>query len=843
MISPTSVPPEALEKSGEAILLDAALNSMPYGFSVWDDDYRLLLWNQPYLEIYGMPGERFYRGMTLREVCEITIAAGNHPGVTVAGLLRSYSERLVQAAATTGDLVFDKPLGSRLVKTTYSYAPGRGCVVTHEDVTESRQRETALSTQNLLLDAALNSMAHGFCVWDRNFRLVLWNREFLEIYALHPDAVRKGASLASIFIACVEAGHFEGRSAGEMTNYYKSRFAGLAEGASLTSEEVLANGRSIKVTYRRMPDGSWVATHEDVTAQKDHLNALRQREQELQHQNMRFEAAVDNMSQGLCMFDKEQKLVICNKRYADLYSLPQELVLPGTALQEILKNRIARGIYPVVGSQVYVQRRIDMVTERKEATDVVELRDGRVISVLHHPMSDGGWVSTHQDITEQRRNEARIRHLARHDALTDLPNRMVFRERMEAAEARIRRGEKMAVLCIDLDHFKAVNDLLGHAVGDAVLRAAAERLVKACRPDDIVARLGGDEFAILHGPLNNPEDAAGLADRVVKGMAEPFDVNDHRVTIGASVGIAVAPNDGADAETLMKNADLALYRAKGEGRGGYHFFERGMDAALQERLALEIGLRGALANGELSLVFQPLFSLKENQICGMEALLRWHHPERGAIPPSTMIPIAEDTGMIVQIGEWVLRQACAAAVQWPDNIRIAVNLSPVQFKHRNLPQQVLSALAASGLAPDRLELEVTETVLLADNELTLKTLHQLRDLGVRISMDDFGTGYSSLSYLRSFPFDKIKIDQSFVRDIATREDSLAIIRAVIGLGRSLGIATTAEGVETEDQLDLVRQQGCTEVQGFLFSPPLPASAAAALFTETRPSRAAISLAS
>jgi diguanylate cyclase (GGDEF)-like protein len=608
----------------------------------------------------------------------------------------------------------------------------------------------------------------------------------------------------------------------------------LARDGSFVGEETLADGRSVRVRYRRMPDLSFVGTHEDVTDERDRLNALRQRESELALQNMRFAAAVENMSQGLCMFDRDRRLVICNARYADLYGLPRDLVKPGTSLEEILKNRIERGIFPVSGPEAYIQRRLDMVTERKDTTDVVELGDGRVIAILHHPMRDGGWVSTHQDITEERRNEATIRHLARHDALTNLPNRMHFRERMEAAEARMRRGEQMALLWVDLDQFKGVNDLLGHAIGDALLCATSARLRRSCREGDVVARLGGDEFAVLHGPLAAAEDAAALADRIVKAMAEPFDIADHHILVGASVGIAVAPGDGSAVETLMKNADLALYRAKAEGGGSYHFFEPGMDAALQERLALEIGLRAALAKGELALVFQPLFSLKDNAICAMEALLRWNHPERGTVMPDVVIPIAEETGLIVAIGEWVLREACTAAMTWPPQVNVAVNLSPVQFKNRHLIEHVTAALAATGLRPERLELEITESVLLADNEATLRTLHELRRLSVRISMDDFGTGYSSLSYLRSFPFDKIKIDQSFVQDLSRRTDSLAIVNAVIGLGRSLGMTTTAEGIETEDQLELVRKQGCTEVQGYLFSPPLPASVVAQLFRKDEP---------
>jgi diguanylate cyclase (GGDEF)-like protein len=406
---------------------------------------------------------------------------------------------------------------------------------------------------------------------------------------------------------------------------------------------------------------------------------------------------------------------------------------------------------------------------------------------------------------------------------------MMFLEHMDLAQLRIQRGEHMAVLCIDLDHFKTVNDTLGHSAGDTVLEEVGKRLQECCRDADIAARLGGDEFAVVLGPLERPEDAAPIAGRVIKSVGEPFEVQDQAVQIGASVGIAVAPSDGESTDALMKNADLALYRAKKEGRGAYHFFEPGMDASLQARRAIEIGLRTALAKGELALVFQPQVNIEEGRICGCEALLRWNHPKRGTISPQEFIPVAEETGLIVQIGEWVLRQACAVAAGWPADISVAVNLSPVQFKNRHLVEQVVLALASANLDPKRLELEVTESLLLADTQATLETLHRLRSLGIRISMDDFGTGYSSLSYLRSFPFDKIKIDQSFVRNLSAEDGSLSIVKAVIGLGHSLGMSTTAEGVETAAQLRMVREEGCNEVQGFLFSPPLAADVVTRLF--------------
>lgn len=501
--------------------------------------------------------------------------------------------------------------------------------------------------------------------------------------------------------------------------------------------------------------------------------------------------------------------------------------------------RLANGTHPASGPESYFRRRLAIVESGKDDIDEVELQDGRLIAVGQHPMLEGGWVATHVDVTEQRRNEARIRHLARHDPLTDLPNRMMFLEHMSIAQLRIKRGEHMAVLCIDLDHFKSVNDTLGHSAGDAVLVTVGDRLRESCREVDVVARLGGDEFAVLLGPLEKPEDAAVVAGHIIKSIGEPFRIHDHLALIGASIGIAVAPSDGVETDTLMKNADLALYRAKSEGRGAYHFFEPGMDASLQARRAIEMGLRVALAQGELELLFQPQLSLEESRICGMEALLRWNHPETGLVPQAEFMPIAEETGLIVQIGEWVIKEACAAATAWPADVRVAVNLSPVQFKSRYLVQQVVSALARAGLDPSRLELEVTELVLLADNNTTLRTLHQLRSLGVRISMDDFGTGYSSLSYLRSFPFNKIKINQSLVESPSSLAGSLAIVKAVIGLGHSLGMSTTVEGVETAAQLQVVREEGCTEVQGSLFSPPLAADAVMRLFARTRRTPAGI----
>jgi diguanylate cyclase (GGDEF)-like protein/PAS domain S-box-containing protein len=446
-----------------------------------------------------------------------------------------------------------------------------------------------------------------------------------------------------------------------------------------------------------------------------------------------------------------------------------------------------------------------------------EGRDGFLVAVV--------------DITERRKAEARIAHMAHHDGLTNLPNRERYQERLNQALEQSESGDKrVAVLCVDLDLFKNVNDSFGHPMGDRLLKSVAERLRSEVRGNNLVARLGGDEFAVVMASDVSPNEASDYATRLIKSLSATYDIDGIEVVVGASIGIALSPGDGDTSEELMRNADMALYRAKSDGGGVYRFFEREMDRQVQKRRDMELDLRRAFANGEFELHYQPLVNLAADRISGFEALLRWRHPEKGMISPADFIPVAEDIGLIVALGEWVLREACTEAAKWPADIKVAVNLSPVQFRSRNLVQVVVSALAHSGLSPTRLELEITESIFLAETEANLAILHQLRELGVSISMDDFGTGYSSLSYLRSFPFDKIKIDRSFVKDLAQRPDCVAIVRAISGLGRSLNITTTAEGVETIDQLDWLRAEGCNEVQGFLFSAARPAAEVEALLS-------------
>jgi len=566
--------------------------------------------------------------------------------------------------------------------------------------------------------------------------------------------------------------------------------------------------------------------------------ALQQRESELCAQNLRFDAALNNMSQALLMFDSSGRLAICNDRYLQMYGLSPEQIKPGCTLRDILEIRRVAGTFPDDPKE-YVEYHLPALARGKSISRLHELPDGRTIAVLTHPIADGGWISTHEDITERRRAEEQISHMARHDSLTDLPNRVLLRERIELALKGVRRGGRLAVLYLDLDHFKAVNDTLGHHIGDELLKAVAERLRAIVRATDTVARMGGDEFVVVQTEAERPNETATLAQRICESLRAPFNLNGNVVVVQASVGIAMAPEDGREPNELLKNADIALYGIKSDGRGSYRFFEPEMDARMKARRELELALRSALIEDRFELLYQPLISLQDNRVTCCEALLRWNHPERGLVLPSQFIPVAEEIGVIVTIGEWVMRKACADAAQWPADVKVAVNLSPIQVMSPNLVSMVVGALGSASLAANRLEVEITESVLLQNSEATLNALHNLRGLGVSISMDDFGTGFSSLSSLRSFPFNKIKIDRSFINGMSEEEDSLAIVRAVAGLARNLGMITTAEGVETERQMEQVRALGCTEMQGYLFSPPVKAQVLSRFFSQQQERKSAL----
>ncbi|MGP0091428.1 MAG: putative bifunctional diguanylate cyclase/phosphodiesterase [Xanthobacteraceae bacterium] len=617
--------------------------------------------------------------------------------------------------------------------------------------------------------------------------------------------------------------------------------ARLASGAV----DIDALGTLVSAAYeeadcdRRRTDRSIALMMEEVDQLNRGLECLvDERTAELQSVRSVLEAALNNMSQGLLMFDAQARLVICNRRYLGMYALDPEAVKPGCHLRDLLQLRAANGTFSG-DPESYIEALLQRITAKHSETVLVELADGRTMAVLNHPTPDGGWVATHEDITERRRAEKQIFHMARHDALTDLPNRVQLRERLAHALADLGRGDRLAVHYLDLDHFKSVNDTLGHPVGDELLQAIATRLRSCLKETDTVARVGGDEFAIIQGRIDSPADAAKLARAVRNVLHAPYDLKGHAVIVDTSVGIAVAPDDGTDPTELIKNADMALYGAKSDGRNTYCFFEPEMDARMKARRTLELALRSALEASQFELFYQPIVTLHDGRVSCCEALLRWHHAERGTISPAEFIPVAEEIGLIVPLGEWLLRKACTDATRWPDDVKVAVNLSPIQIMNQNLLPMIVNALAASGLPANRLELEITEAVLMQNSEQTLGTLHQLRALGVHISMDDFGTGYSSLSYLRSFPFDKIKIDRCFISGLAESEESVAIVRAVAGLASSLNMRTTAEGVETTQQMQRVQALGCTEMQGYLFSRPQPLEAVTKLLVPPIERRALI----
>ena len=575
---------------------------------------------------------------------------------------------------------------------------------------------------------------------------------------------------------------------------------------------------------QRDPSAEAMAQPQDL---EQSLAQALQRNQVLERLNSCFEAALNHMGRGLSMFDADQRLVVCNKAYAGIYFLPEELTRPGTTLAEILAFHMRRttgGSPSATGISQWIEQHVAKLAQDGKREEIQNLSDGRVIRVTYHPLNGGGWVDMQEDITAQRRSDEKIKWLARHDTLTEVPNRFHFRECLEQQFECYDPRLGFALHWIDLDHFKEINDKYGHLVGDGLLKSVANRLKSSLRAGDMVGRLGGDEFAILQVGIDREELADSLAHRVLENIRRPHDILGHHLQAEASIGVALAPKHGQTPEQLFASADMALYRAKSLGRGVQSVYAPAQNESPTAQNPLKAELQRAVERQELVLHYHPIVDLHEERVSSFEALMRWKHPSRGLIPPSEFIPIAEETRLIVKMGSWALTQACADAKTWPEAIKVSVNLSAVQIESCDVYDVVTRALAATKLDPQRLQLEITETVLLRDRARTQEVLNKLHDLGVTITLDDFGTCFATLNYLRSFPFKKIKIDRSFVRDIPEHHDCVAIVKSVADLARELNMRSVAEGVETAASLAAVRAAGYDEAQGFYFSPPVPARA-------------------
>jgi diguanylate cyclase (GGDEF)-like protein/PAS domain S-box-containing protein len=909
--------------------LDAAISNMAQGLVMFDSSERVVLCNQRYIEISGLSPDFMRPGRTLREILQVRQAQGSF-----FRDIEEYRRELLQDLANgNAQSLLVETNDGRSCKVVNVPMAGGGWVATHEDVTEKVRVEKVNEQQKLQLDAALENMSQGLCLFDASQRLIVCNKRYAELYGLNDAQTKPGTSLSEI----LEYRTANGNTPEDHENYFKERLSEVSINSAYHIVNRLRDGRYVSVVHQPMPDGGWVATHEDVTETKAREESFRLLFEGnpvpmwvTDRESLRFvavnEAAIAHYGYTRAQF---MAMTVADLRppadrdhfLRHLHTLPdvqmtgntgQHLKADGTPIDVVIFSRalnyaghqarlaVIHDVTKVTLAENELRRTkkfLDTVIEHvpvsivvKEVTGLeADVRGGRftlfnrayeeltgdsraeligktahqifpkehaelitrsdnealqstdVVTNREHPMltsrngtrlvtakktvvrNDNGkpqyLLTVLEDVTERRRAEQHISYLAHTDSLTDLPNRGTFVETLAATlDTASKSGEQFAILCIDLDRFKEANDVYGHLIGDGLLREAARRL-RIAAGNTFLARVGGDEFTLVvkNGP--QPETAEALGARMLAAFQGDFEVDGHRMQLGMSIGGAVYPSDGTDAKTLLANADAALYQAKKEMRGSVRFFEAELGARRRERRDLQKDLQLAVTRGEFFMHYQPQMKLVSNEAIGFEALVRWQCPKRGLVSPDQFIPIAEDSSLIIPLGEWILREACREAASWPQPLTIAVNISPIQFHHGDLPRLVHSILLETGLPPARLELEVTEGVLIDDFSRAVSILRRLKSLGVQIAMDDFGSGYSSLSYLHSFPFDKIKIDRSFVCDLEHNHHSMAIARAIITLGHSLDVPVLAEGVETEAQHAFLVQEGCDGVQGYLTGQP------------------------
>lgn len=917
------------------IRLDSALNNMSQGVCMLDANARIVVFNRRFLEMYSLSPQVVKAGCSLRELIDHRIEVGLLNVEDPEQYCRNIRDNVAKGKTTSHTI---RTTDGRLIEAFNQPMPGGGWVTTHEDVTERRAAEDRVREQTIQLDAALNNMTQGLIMFDEDTRLVICNRRFLEMYRLDPDKIKPGLRMQDMLQMRRENGTFSR----DPDEYVRELRAKLIAGQATNLIVERKDGTVVAIANQPMPGGGWVSTHEDITAK-------RRAEELVRKQKVQLDTALNNMSQGINLFDSDGRLVVSNERYRQMYHLSHDDVRPGTTVQQLVEARKTAGTFFDLDTGVYTKMLIDAMKRREPLSRVTELTDGRTISIHSRPTEDGtGWVVTHEDITEQRkaererdrtqafaativesvpttiivkdardfryvminraaeahlgmtrdkvigktvrdlypkdiadiitkqdadlarngqpqfyeehpfrtpagepriittarlpiqdpngssnylltviedrthrkRAEAQLAHMAHHDLLTGVPNRAAFNACLAATldEAK-KEKSSFALFSLNLDRFKEINDVFGHVVGDKLLCEMSRRL-QAAIGGAFLARLGGDEFTVIATDGQFPTAAEAMAEKILATVCDDYIIDGQQVRGGMSVGVAIYPTDGADTETLIANAEAALYRAKMDGRGIHRFFEADMDKRLRERRALQQDLQTAIERGELRLHYQPQARIT-GEITGFEALVRWQHPTRGLVSPGTFIPLAEESGLIVPMGEWIMREACREAASWPKPLQIGINLSPVQFRHGDLAGMVHSILMETGLSPKRLEVEITEGVLIGDFSRAVSILRRLKAMGVRIAMDDFGTGYSSLSYLQSFPFDKIKIDQAFISNLERNQQSATIIRAVIGLARGLKLPVLAEGVENQEQLAFLAKENCDEIQGYLIGRPKP----------------------
>jgi diguanylate cyclase (GGDEF)-like protein/PAS domain S-box-containing protein len=795
------------------VLFDAAINNMTQGLNMFDSAGRLLLTNQRYLEMYGLSPEVVKPGCSLRELVEHRIERGSFRGIDPERYVADLESMISEPRPSKTVLELND---GRVITVVNQPIEGGGWVVTHEDITErhnlllaQRRSEELVREQKLQLDTALNNMVQGLCMFDALGRIITFNQRYAEMMGLSAEFLT-GRTLLDLFKHRKSTGQFTG----DPQQFLASVLEAVRAGTTRTNIMQSIHGRALRVVDQPLASGGWVATFEDITEQ---LRLQRERDRNREFLDM----IIDNVPAPILVkATADQRYVLVNRAGEAYWGLPRDEIL----------GRTAREIFPAAAAdtiEAYDKRLLETRVPHFFDDHTVVMRDNRTRTVTSKRlpiMGEDGEpqyiVTVIDDVTERRIAEARIAHMARHDALTGVANRMAFAEHLATMLERGRLVEqKFSLLSFDLDRFKEVNDVFGHGVGDALLIGLSRRF-EAAADGAFLARLGGDEFAVVSPLGQEPATGEAIAERLLQSVSGNIDVEGHPLRIGISIGIAVFPNDGRDSATLAANADAALYRAKAEGRGTVRFFEADMDRRLREWRALQQDLQMAVGRGQIILHYQPQARI-DGEITGFEALARWQHPQRGLVSPGVFIPLAEESGVILAIGEWILREACREAASWPEPLQIAINLSPIQFRHGDLPGLVHSVLLETGLSPSRLELEITEGVLIGDHSRALSILRRLKALGVQIAMDDFGTGYSSLSYLQSFPFDKIKIDRSFISNIEQSPQSAAIVRAVIALARGLDLPVLAEGVETDDQLAFLGREACDEVQGYLVGRPCP----------------------